>query len=545
MPTTIKDPVHGYIELDAFEEKVVDSPWFQRLRRVRQNDVCSIVYPTMGTARFEHSLGAMHLAGGCMRAALEDEASQANVDRFLRFLGGELRGLGIEVARERLPLFARQCARMYGALHDIGHPPYSHLIESCFTAAEIGLPAGTASHWHEENGARIVREHLPASIAASGEDANVLRVVAELARKDLPTPALVAIKQLVDSVVDVDRMDFVLRDGRASGSEFGTYDLRRLVSSFRVHVVELNGAAQQILIRPLNKALSAIESLIQERYKLYRWVLFHHRVMQSRALMRFVMRSTRRGFSPRQLLAANYVPVPSAGSAEQYPYALLGDGVVEQHLDRQLHDLRLRETSLSRDEARVLCALRILVLRQDMGVPLWKRTDVYNGVRDDTSFEMRLRAAFAGVSLELPHQRVIRAHGSYANWVATKLRTPGDAHYLQEIENRLNAGPDEEWYLLEVPAFSRTGDDRVLVAGDRPGEFRSAYLSDISTVAVATDEARRNDVHLFAFAFANRSLAGPERQGLQARGRGRLATVIADMYQASATMRKDWEPPPL
>jgi HD superfamily phosphohydrolase len=271
MPTTIKDPVHGYIELDAFEEKVIDSPWFQRLRRVKQNDVCSIVYPTMLTTRFEHSLGAMHLAGACIRAALEDEASRENVRKFLRFLEGELRGLGIEVASDVLPLFARRCARMYGALHDIGHPPYSHLIESCFTALEIGLPVSAATHWHEANGEEIVRRHLPASVAATGEDSHVLCVVAELARKDLSAPALLAIKHLVDSVVDVDRMDFVLRDGRASGSEFGTYDLRRLVSSFRVHVVELNSAPQQILIRPLNKALSAIESLIQERYKLYRW----------------------------------------------------------------------------------------------------------------------------------------------------------------------------------------------------------------------------------------------------------------------------------
>lgn len=544
MPTTIKDPVHGYIELDALEENVVDSPWFQRLRRVKQNDVCSIVYPTMLTTRFEHSLGAMHLAGACIRAALEDEASRENVSKFLRFLEGELRVLGIEVSTPALPVFARRCARMYGALHDIGHPPYSHLIESCFTAVEIGLPASTAAHWHEANGEEIVRRHLPASVAATGENAHVLRVVAELARKDLSAPALLAIKHLVDSVVDVDRMDFVLRDGRASGSEFGTYDLRRLVSSFRVHVVELNGAPQQLLLRPLNKSLSAIESLIQERYKLYRWVLFHHRVMQSRALMRFVMRGTRQGFSPRQLLAANYVPMPSADSAERHLYAMLGDSVIEQHLDRYLHDLRSRESSLSRDEARVLCALRILVLREDMGVPLWKRTDVYNGVRDETSFEMRLRASFAGVSPELPHQRILRAHGSYANWVATKLRTPGDDHYKQEIEQRLNAG-HEEWYLLEVPAFSKTGDDRVLVAGERPGEFRSAYLSDISTVAVATDEARRNDVHLFAFAFSNRPLAGTERRDLQARGRARLATVIAAMYQERATMRKDWEPPPL
>ncbi len=88
MATTIKDTIHGYIDLDAFEERVVDSPWFQRLRRVRQNDVGSYVFPTMLTTRFEHSLGAMHLAGQCLGAALQDSVTQQSVNLFLTQLGG-------------------------------------------------------------------------------------------------------------------------------------------------------------------------------------------------------------------------------------------------------------------------------------------------------------------------------------------------------------------------------------------------------------------------------------------------------------------------
>lgn len=67
----IKDTVHDYIELSDLERRVIDTPWFQRLKLVRQNDVSSTVYPTMHTRRFEHSLGAMHVSGACMAAALK------------------------------------------------------------------------------------------------------------------------------------------------------------------------------------------------------------------------------------------------------------------------------------------------------------------------------------------------------------------------------------------------------------------------------------------------------------------------------------------
>ncbi len=144
---------------------------------------------------------------------------------------------------------------MYGALHDVGHPPYSHLIEGCYSPQDIGVAGGVDDHWHETNGATIVEEFLPRYLNAQGEESAVLAVVAHLAKKGAKSPALAALKELVDSVIDVDRMDFVLRDGRNSGSEFGRYDVQRLVSSFRVHVNEVKtGVPQSILIRPLQGA---------------------------------------------------------------------------------------------------------------------------------------------------------------------------------------------------------------------------------------------------------------------------------------------------
>jgi HD superfamily phosphohydrolase len=546
MATTIKDTIHGYIDLDAFEERVVDSPWFQRMRRVRQNDVGSYVFPTMQTTRFEHSLGAMHLAGQCLSSALDDSTTQPNVGLFLNQLGAELAGLKYEVPASNLRAFAVRCVRMYGALHDVGHPPYSHLIEGCYSPADIGVAGGVSDHWHETNGATIVEQFLPAHLGVQGEEAAVLGVVAHLAKKGSKPPALAALKELVDSVIDVDRMDFVLRDGRNSGSEFGRYDVQRLVGSFRVHVDEIKaGVPQSILIRPLHKALSSIESLIQERYKIYRWVLFHHRVMQSRALMRFVMQQTRSdpNFDPHQFQAANYVPQlsnPQAGVKANY--VLLGDGVVDQHLDRHLRALEAKSGSLTYDETRLKTALGILILRKDLGVSLWKRTDTYSNERDASSFETFLRNAFTAGSPSPPHRELTKIHGSYANWVASVLARSGSGGIQDRIVDTLNEKKDaNEWYLLEAPRFKASGDDRVLVQ-DAEGKLRPEHLSDVSTVARATEEARAGDVHMFAFRFTTTPPVAADVERIKRDGREKLATAIASLYRSSATIRDLFAP---
>jgi len=546
MTTSIKDTVHGYIELDDFEKKVVDSPWFQRLRRVRQNDVCSFVYPTMLTTRFEHSLGAMHIAGECLKAALEDRTSSGSVRGFLQQLGAELSSaVDVKQPLDALALFALRATRMYGALHDIGHPPYSHLIESCYTPSDIGVPGGVKDRWHETNGAEIVQSLLPQAVAATGDNADVLKTVAHLSSKGVKTPALRAIKQLVDSVIDADRMDFVLRDGRNSGSDFGIYDLRRLVNSFRIHVVDVQGTVQAVAIRPLSTALSAIESLIQERYKIYRWVLFHHRVMQSRALMSYVLAKTSDDteFDRRQFQAKNYVPTENPKPGQKaYEYVLLGDGIVDQHLDKHLRRLRALKRTLSVDEQRLLSALKILILRDNLGIPLWKRTDEYNGLRERDSFETKLREAFQNVSPPPPDDRIRSKHGSYANWVAAALARAGHSHE-REITDAINSGCDgTEWYLLESPSFKPAGDDRIL-RKDGSGGLRPDNLSDVSSIASAVTEARSRDVHLFAFCFVNAPVTDAQAKQIKVDGRKRLAEVIAAYYQNSEVVRLDFDPP--
>src|SRR3989449_5775700 len=120
----ITDPVHRSIRFSQAEREVIDSPAFQRLRRIRQLAGAHLVYPSAQHSRFEHSLGAMHVAG----LAGEDLLLKGYVDN-------------AETVQE---------LRLAALLHDIGHGPFSHLFEEV-----LETRCGTS---HEDIGRRILRE---------------------------------------------------------------------------------------------------------------------------------------------------------------------------------------------------------------------------------------------------------------------------------------------------------------------------------------------------------------------------------------------------
>ncbi|WP_262178120.1 HD domain-containing protein [Haloarcula laminariae] len=183
--TTIKDSVHDHIAVEGVAADLLETPPVQRLRRVKQLGTVTMVYPSANHTRFEHSLGVYHLA-----------------DRALSHLGIE----------------GRQAERVRAAalLHDVGHSPYSHNIEE--------IVHRKTGKYHDD-----VEELLD-----SGEVARVL------ADHDL-SPSKVAglvggdgeLGQLVSGELDVDRMDYLVRDAHHTGVPYGTIDHERLVRELR------------------------------------------------------------------------------------------------------------------------------------------------------------------------------------------------------------------------------------------------------------------------------------------------------------------------
>ncbi len=215
----IKDPVHGYVEADEPVLRLLDSGVVQRLRHVTQLGFANLVYPGANHTRFEHSLGTMHLAGLMCRE------------------------LGLDDGETKLVTTA-------ALLHDIGHGPFSHVTEPVMEEF-----VGRGHHQID----CLVREGAIADILeAEGIDpAEVCAVVAGKHR----------FASIIHGSLDVDRMDYLMRDAHYTGVPYGTVDAHRLI---RCSVLAESGIALR------ESGINAAESLLIARTLMRPAVYFHH-----------------------------------------------------------------------------------------------------------------------------------------------------------------------------------------------------------------------------------------------------------------------------
>jgi HD superfamily phosphohydrolase len=236
----IRDPLWNNIRVDARALRLVDTPAFQRLRYVRQLGWAWLVYPGATHARFEHALGAYHLAGVALRR-LDEE--------------GALDGISLE---------ERQVVRLAALLHDVGHYPFSHALE------EIGAPH------HEE---------LARPLLTGGTIGDILREVAG----DVPARVFSLIRGtstsplqgLISGSLDLDKIEYLKRDALMCGVPYGEIDVDRLINALTVAPDPITGQSS-IAVR--EKGLSALESLLFAKYQMYRNVYWHHAVRSATAM---------------------------------------------------------------------------------------------------------------------------------------------------------------------------------------------------------------------------------------------------------------------
>ncbi|MBK8248697.1 MAG: HD domain-containing protein [Gemmatimonadetes bacterium] len=236
----IRDPLWNNIRVDARALRLVDTPTFQRLRHVRQLGWAYLVYPGATHARFEHALGAYHLAGVALQR-LEEDGSIAGID-----------------ATERT------IARLAALLHDVGHYPFSHALE------EIGAPH------HEEVARPLVTEGAIASILREVAPDAPERVL-DLIRGRSTSP----LQGLISGSLDLDKIEYLKRDGLMCGVPYGEIDVDRLIHALTVAVDPVAGRPV-VAIR--EKGLSALESLLFAKYQMYRNVYWHHAVRSATAM---------------------------------------------------------------------------------------------------------------------------------------------------------------------------------------------------------------------------------------------------------------------
>ncbi|MCG8585464.1 MAG: HD domain-containing protein [Pirellulales bacterium] len=259
------DPIHGYIPFisrenlppgEVSEREIIDHPWVQRLRQIHQLQTAHWVYPAAEHTRFQHVLGAMHLASRAIDATYDSLADVAD----------DVPSRG----------YVESLLRMAALLHDVGHGPFGHFFDEHFLS-QYGLT-------HETLGQKIILEELgemlakvrrnPNSALAENEQLDPAQVAYLIARprEDEATDAprwLELVRSLLCGTYTVDNMDFVLRDAYMSGYSSQAFDLDRLLrySFFTQHGLTIDA-----------RALDALVRFIGVRGELFRAIYFHRTV---------------------------------------------------------------------------------------------------------------------------------------------------------------------------------------------------------------------------------------------------------------------------
>ncbi|ODS41905.1 MAG: hypothetical protein MSIBF_00650 [Candidatus Altiarchaeales archaeon IMC4] len=230
----VRDPIHGNITLTDLEVAVLDTPQVQRLRNIKQNGFCYLVYPAMNSTRFEHSLGVMHLAG-----RVADQ-------------------LGVHYDDWEM-------LRVAGLLHDVGHYPFSHTLDELI--AKFGVP-------HEERSSELIKTtELSDILKAHGMNPSVIAEMV-MGRGNLG--------KVISSEIDVDRMDYLIRDSYYAGVAYGVIDLDRIISSIKL-------VGREIVVD--RRGLEAAESLLINRNMMYQTVYRHHTKRIAEAMFRRAIQS--------------------------------------------------------------------------------------------------------------------------------------------------------------------------------------------------------------------------------------------------------------
>ena len=245
------DPIYGFVSIpDELHFDIIEHPYFQRLRRIKQVSMTNLVYPGANHTRFAHSLGAMHL----MRRAIQ-----------------LLRGKGYNITDEEL-----EAASLAILLHDSGHGPFSHTQENSIVQ-DIS---------HEDLSLMVMQKF---NELHDGQLDKAIQMFKGEYEKGFLT-------KLISSQLDVDRIDYLKRDSFFTGVAEGSVNAERLLE-----MMEVVGNGNELAIEA--KGIYSVESFIVARRIMYWQVYMHKAVLSAEYMLRNILKRAKMLSQERELFA--------------------------------------------------------------------------------------------------------------------------------------------------------------------------------------------------------------------------------------------------
>lgn len=363
----IADTVHGSIQISYLEKQLISTQAFNRLHNILQNSTVYLTFPSNQTKRFAHSLGVMHLGGKMFVNAITNadklvismffnkvnsilDELKTN-DDFIRLLRTSLGDSYIEIIDEYKtitidePIYnmflprrvddehqfaftlVHQSIRLAALLHDVGHPPFSHITEyalkdvwkevnekvksgkslnlreKTFIEATNFYAEDDDAELHEQIGMKIANRLIESivdklSLPMNREEANIKffymlvnRFVNEILFEG--NKLCEDLHRIIAASIDCDRLDYITRDTLSSGFNVGSIEYDRLISSLKLIRVtraiegDENGETEieDFLFCTDVRTISTVEDYFQRRWQLYKNIIFHHRVVKTDYLL--------------------------------------------------------------------------------------------------------------------------------------------------------------------------------------------------------------------------------------------------------------------
>ncbi len=360
----IADTIHGSIRLNTIEKQIISTPIFNRLHNISQNSTAYLTFPTNRTKRFEHSIGTMQLCGDMFISSIANSDDEAldeffqsiddiitnqisktleKYDSYRNKIGDRnfspekiIKYKEIKINKEynnfipinvkdkyrTLHIILFQAIRLSALLHDVGHPPYSHITEFALKDIWNELKSiedknkrqkefisimeiyfNSKSDLHEQIGNKItdkvMKSIIEAITEAQARDKELFEkqlfkvIVSEITSAILEEKATIFsdMHRIIDGTIDGDRLDYVSRDLLNSGLNVGCIEYDRIIEGMR-----LVKEGENFLFIPSTKNIDSIEDFFNRRWKLYKQIVYHHRVIKTDYLLQECIKELARSY---------------------------------------------------------------------------------------------------------------------------------------------------------------------------------------------------------------------------------------------------------